>query len=73
MLSNCTSVMNFRVGTHLQLGKRLCRLTFSAQSTVFVFKDVLLFFCYFFSSQNFMRLFCFKKLPRQETGEDLEL
>lgn len=29
------------MGIHLQLGKCLRRLTFSAQGTVFVFKDVL--------------------------------
>lgn len=66
VLSNCMSVMNFRVGIHLQLGKCLCCLTFSAQGTVFVFKDIVLF------SRNSMRLFCFKKPPWQETGEDLE-
>lgn len=43
VLSNCTSVMNFRVGIHLRLGKCLCRLTFSAQRPVFVFKDIVFF------------------------------
>lgn len=43
VLSNCMSVTNFRVGIHLQLGKCLCCLTFSAQGTVFVFKDIVFF------------------------------
>ena len=38
VLGNCTSVMNFRVGIHLRLGKCLCVV--SLLVTVFVFKDI---------------------------------
>lgn len=41
-------------------------LLFSAQRTVFVFKDIVLF------SQNSLRLFCFKQPLWQETREDVE-
>lgn len=45
VLSNCMSVI--RAGIHLQRGKCLCCLTLSAQSTVFVFKDIFALFSKF--------------------------
>lgn len=50
VLGNCTSVMTFRVGTHLRRGRCLCCLT--SGGAVFVFKDNVL--C---SSNSF----CFKE------------
>lgn len=60
------SVVSIRVGNYLQLGKYLCYLTFSAQRTVFVFKDIVLF------SQNFTKFYNVVLFLWREINEDLK-